>query len=128
MQYNTRLDLIEVREPPSSDSSVILAPPEGSIYIDHASPALTGDNDVMCAAQCILNQRELKGGVKQFLVRSVDSRLTDTWEDERNLSGEFFLHWLLSIPGGRTASSYITSRSLTLQPGGAYRRTRNGDI
>jgi len=95
IQYDKRLDLIKVANPPPpSGNSVILSPPQGSSCIDRVSPALTGGDDAMGVAKCILNQRELKNGCKQFLVRWEDPH-ADTWVNKEALSNELLLHWLL---------------------------------
>jgi len=113
---------IEVTKQSSSDK---LVHPVGSTGVDQESSALTVDNDVLLATQCILGQREMIDGGKQYLVGWADTQLTDTWEDESNLSGTLLLHWLLSIPTVGKYSSYISSKGLALRPGVAYRRTRN---
>jgi len=53
----------------------------------------TPDFDIMYEAECILKQRNQKGGRREFLVRWADKNATDTWTIEENLSDDLLLHW-----------------------------------
>jgi len=53
----------------------------------------TPDFDIMFEAECILKQRNQKGGRREFLVRWADKNLTDTWTKEDDLSDDLLLHW-----------------------------------
>jgi len=51
------------------------------------------DFDIMYEAECILKQRNQKGGRREFLVRWADKNVTDTWTKEEDLSDDLLLHW-----------------------------------
>jgi len=51
------------------------------------------DFDIMYEAECILKQRNQRGGRREFLVRWMDRDATDSWTKERDVSDDLLLHW-----------------------------------
>jgi len=50
----------------------------------------------MYEAQCILKQRQRKGGRHQFLVKWADHTSTDSWCDENDVSDALLAHWFIT--------------------------------
>jgi len=54
------------------------------------------DLDTMYEAQCILKQRQRKGGRRQFLVKWAGQSSTDSWCDENDASDALLAHWFIT--------------------------------
>jgi len=52
--------------------------------------------DTMYEAQCILKQRQRKGGRRQFFVKWADQSSTDSWCDENDVSDALLTHWFIT--------------------------------
>jgi len=53
------------------------------------------DPDTMYEAQCILKQKQRKGGRRQFLEKWVDQSSANSWCDENDVSEALLAHWFI---------------------------------
>jgi len=108
-----------VTVPPSLDQGTVHA------KISVAEPVVDG---AMYDVECILGQREKKGGRKQFLVRWMDRLATDSWVLEADITDDLLEGWWSTHTRRGTLKKRGVHLSMISVPGArAFKRAWNGE-